>query len=316
MRWVIIGSSGYIGGALCRHLQILGEPVISVSRREMGPRGCTHITINQFTAEAIGALFRPGDRVVYAAGVASSAECAKHPEKASWLNCDLPVALLRRADDTRVASFLYFSSVKARNIASGVLADETSGEPATDAYGASKWQAESALFAENISCRLNVIRPAAVFGGIAGDREQVAAGGSSSGQAGQAGREAGTRKTHKLKRALSAYSRVLRFVPSTGYRSVVSLQDLLQAVVLIERHQCDRERFIAAEPRYYDMAGMIEAVAGRRPRISRSFSRLLSIGLGSRYRRLQQSEMYSARRLRRLLNWNPTQFYADFLRGN
>lgn len=302
MRWVIIGSSGYIGSALSRHLCDLGEPVLSISRREAGPLGCEHKQIDQFTVEAISAVFRPGDRVIYTAGLSSVAECAKRPEAAFWLNCDLPVALLRRADDAKVASFLYFSSVKARKVTSGVLSDEASGVPATDVYGASKWRAECGLFAEPVTCRLNVVRPAAVFGEVLGRGES------------QSGRAA--RNTHKLKRALHAYSRVLSVVPGTGYRSVVSLVDLLRAVRLIEDNRCDRERFIAAEPRYYDMAGMVEAAVGRRPRVSRVFTRLLNMGLGRRYRRLQQSEMYSARRLKRLLNWGPTQCYEDFLRGN
>ena len=301
MRWVIIGSSGYIGGALCKQLAAQGHSVLSVSRRASGPAGCEHLQIETFSHEAFGQVFLPADQVVYLAGVSSVAECAKRPAQARWLNCELPMVLLRLADSAGVASFLYFSSVKARRTPSGILADEASGVPATDVYGASKWEAERALFAVPVRCRLNVIRPAAVYGDMAAVTGAVAA---------TAGK-----KVIRLKKILGLIARYFPAVPGTGFRSVVSLVDLLRAVTLIESQRCDREVFIAAEPRYYDIAEMVAAVTGRRPKVSRWLTHLMRVPAGRRFGELQDSEVYSAGHLKRSLKWGVTQRYGDFLRG-
>lgn len=314
MRWVVIGSSGYIGSALCRYLVDTGCAVLSISRREVGPEGCEHWQLNEFTAEAIAGKLSAGDRVVYAAGLSSAGDCRKRPALANWLNRVLPSELLLKADAQGVESFLYLSSVKARCAPSGVIAGEYAGTPAQDPYGASKWQAEESLLSQHVSCRLNVIRPAAVYGSLA-DGERI----TESGGALENGR-----RVNRVAGWVKACGKWLPWIPSTGFRSFVSLPDLIRAIILVGDSGCNREVFIVAEPEFCDSVALVKAVSGTSNRGSALLLKLLLLpfravgrtGLGARVLEIEKSELYSASRLKRLLNWQAKSRYQNFLRGN
>lgn len=306
MRWVVIGSSGYIGSALCQHLVELGFDVLSISRRSNGPAGCGHLQLAEFSTPAFENIFQPGDRVVYAAGVASVHACRKYPQRAEWLNSELPCHLLATADSAAVASFLYLSSVKARSAPSGVIACEGCGEPARDVYGQSKWQAEQKLLSLSVNCRLNILRPAAVYGSRHAEQFPHQA-----------------KRTHKVRQLLRRWGSLFPWAPATGFRSMISLPDLLDAVCLIEKQQCDREIFIAAEPCFYDSVAMIAAASGGKVRSSRLLTAMMlwpfrffrNGGFAARLLELERSELYSAGRLRSRLDWRAKNRYQDFLRG-
>ena len=310
MRWVVIGSSGYIGSALCQQLAERGAHVLSISRSEMGPGGCEHLQVSQFSEEGFSALFRPGDQVVYAAGMSSARACRKDPANAAWLNCEFPSRLLALADSAGAASFLYLSSVKARSAPSGVIAGEECGVPATDVYGQSKWQAERTLLAQNVSCRLNILRPAAVYGSFATGQDHVP-------------QSAQGKRAHRAGRFMSRWGSWLPWAPATGFRSFISLPDLLQAICLIGEQDCDREIFIAAEPRFYDAAALIAAASGVNVKSSSVLSALLLLPfrlfrkgeLAARVLEVERSELYSADRLRARLHWQAKNRYQNFLRG-
>lgn len=309
MRWVVIGSSGYIGRALCQYLVKAGDPVLSVSRRPSAPEGCEHLHLQQFSKQGFEGVFRPGDRVVYAAGLSSAGECRRRPQEAAWMNSELPAKLLALADAERADSFLYLSSVKARRAPSGTIAGEQCGWPADDVYGFSKWQGEQALLAQNVACRLNILRPAAVYGQLAdscGEEEHVP-----------------DKRAHGWMPWLKRWGKLLPLVPETGFRSFISLADLLQAICAIDGSDCDREVFIAAEPQFYDSVAMIAAASGVRVRRSRVLSAMLlwpfrlvrKSGIGARVLEVERSELYSAGRLKSLLKWRAAGRYQDFLRG-
>ncbi|WP_323844648.1 NAD-dependent epimerase/dehydratase family protein [Microbulbifer magnicolonia] len=303
-RWVVIGGTGYIGEALCRRLSASGQQVLSVSRAPSGPAGCEHLSLSLSPDSNFSSLFQSGDRVVYAAGMAGRSDCERQPDLARWLNSDCPLQLLRCASVAGAESFLYLSSVKALRPPQGRVADENSGTPASDTYGHSKWLGERQLLAESTNCRVNLIRPASVYGNSGGLAES----------GGKAGRWRGR---------LRLLGRLLPMLPATGRRSFVSLPDLVQAIVLLaQAEQFDRQVFIAAEPDYYDLANIVSALTGVRARGSRRLTRLLLAPLRL-WRRpslvrtlleLEQSELYSAARLRRALPWRAERRYCEFLR--
>ncbi|MCW8127092.1 NAD-dependent epimerase/dehydratase family protein [Microbulbifer halophilus] len=302
-RWVVIGGTGFIGEALCRRLQRDGHRVLSVSRSPCGPENCDHFPLTLCANSDFSRLFRPGDRVVYAAGLADRIDCERQPELAHWLNSDCPLALLRNADAAGAESFVYLSSVKALCPPRGVVADEVTGAPAEDCYGRSKWLGERQLLAEESRCRVNVIRPASVYG--RSDSAVPPAG-----------------RVQRWRRLLCAVGRAVPLMPASGRRSFVALDDLLRAILLVSEAPCEHQVFIAAEPHYYDLASIVSALSGARTRPSSLLTSLLLAPLRPLHRfgparallELEQSELYSAARLRNALAWRPQERLGQFLR--
>ncbi|WP_346836732.1 NAD(P)-dependent oxidoreductase [Microbulbifer sp. SAOS-129_SWC] len=302
-RWVVIGGTGYIGEALCLRLLADGQQVLSVSRAPRSPSGCEHFSLSLSPGGDYSSLFQSGDRVIYAAGLASRAECTRHPVQAQWLNSDCPLELLRAADVAGAESFTYLSSVKALRPPRGVLANEDSGEPATDSYGRSKWLGERQLLGGRWSCRVNVIRPASVYG-------------EAGGRAKSAGR------AQRWRNLLGSLGRLSRFLPASGLRSFVHVGDLVEAICLLGQSAgCDRQVYIAAEPHFYDLASIASALSGAQVRGSRGLTRLLLTPLRPLRRlaavrsllELEQSELYSAARLRAALSWQAKTRYSRYL---
>lgn len=299
MRWVVIGSSGYIGSALCRFLVQRGDSVLSVSRRASAPADCEHRQVRIFEAESFADVFRAGDIIVYAAGLSSAADCRKNTALAEWLNCDLPVQLLALADGAHAEQFLYLSSIKALRAPAGEVATEQSGEPACDPYGGSKWRAEQQLLASPCDVRVNVLRPAAVYGG-----------GSES-----------AKRAILWKSRLRAWCTRIPLLPATGYRSFVALDDLIAAIVRVGGAGCRGETFIVAEPGFYNLASIGAAASGRCVKSSQNLTRLLLfpfrclsyLGVKTGLLDVVRSELYSSAQLKTRLNWQPSQRYSRFL---
>lgn len=304
-RWVVFGGTGYIGASLCLQLVARGSEVISISSSDNGPDGCEHLALDLTKDTDFEQLFRPGDRVVYAAGLASRKACERNPDQAKILNCECPLAVLRAAESAGAESFTYLSSVKAMIPPPGHLACENTGQPATDSYGHSKWLAEQRLLSTRGSCRVNVIRPAAVYGELGAPRQSGSA-------------------ATKLRSVLRLLGRICPLLPASGRRSTVHIKDLVSAIEGVTCESgCDRQTFIAAEPCFYDLAGIASVVSGRRVRSNRHLTswllsplrplaRLASV---RRFLEVERCELYSAARLRAALNWRARSRYGDYLRG-
>ncbi|MCA0900768.1 NAD-dependent epimerase/dehydratase family protein [Microbulbifer agarilyticus] len=313
MRWVIVGSSGYIGSALSRYLLAAGEAVMSVSRRPEGPTGAIHHQVETLSAKDCAGLFAEGDRVIYAAGIASASECRRQPGMAELINCRIPAELLGAAATAQADSFLYLSSVKAITPPNGQLARENDGQPATDAYGGGKWSAEQMLLASPAKIRVNVLRPAAVYGEYQGecDSELVGTG------------PVEKKRAMAWRQKFRMWGRFIPWVPATGFRSFVALDDLLAAIRLIVESHCDREVFIAAEPQYCDLSLIGSAASGRSMKNSYFLTALLSgairslsvLGVKTGFLEVGRSELYSSARLRTTLNWRPSRRYRQFLQA-
>lgn len=313
MRWVVVGSSGYIGSALCRFLVAAGFSVRSISRQSQGPVGASHVQIKDYTPDTCAALFSAGDRVIFAAGLSSVKECHRHPQRADEVNCQLPIILLQAAENAQAASFLYLSSVKALVPPDGVVAGEFDGRTAPDAYGNSKWRAEQKLLGAKGSIRVNVLRPAAVYGDCAPVTETAEQGGDIARQ----------KRAHVWRQRFRAWGRLFPWVPATGWRSFVALDDLLTAIHLIVESDCDREIFIAAEPQFYDLGRIATAASGRRVKNSRLAisillvpARILSaLGVKTGFLDVTRSELYSSARIKNALGWRASRRYGQYLRG-
>lgn len=303
-RWVVIGGTGYIGGALCRHLVSDGRQVLSVSRASANPAATEHLSLELSEKSDFSRIFQPGDRVIYAAGLGNRSLCQRSPQLARWLNTDCPVALLRAADSAGIESFVYLSSVKALNPPQGVVADEQSGMPAADVYGRSKWEGEQQLLAQDNQCRLNLVRPASVYG-------QAEDGADSKGRAS---------RWRTIFRALG----YLPLLPVSGRRSFIALQDLVHGIILLaEAGHCDRQTYILAEPRFYDLAAIASAVSGapvcasgRLAGFVAALRPLRRLPFVCTLLELERSELYSAARFRRALPWRAQARYSEFLRGD
>nr|WP_158217342.1 NAD-dependent epimerase/dehydratase family protein [Microbulbifer agarilyticus] len=310
---MIIGSSGYIGSALSRYLLATGDPVVSVSRRPSGPQGAFHHQVETLSAKDCAGLFVAGDRVIYAAGMASVRECRQQPGAAELVNCRFPGELLGAAAAAQADSFLYLSSVKAVTPPSGQLAREYEGQPASDVYGGSKWRAEQQLLASPAEIRVNVLRPAAVYGECEN--------GSGAGQADV--HPVAAKRVMAWRQKFRVWGRFIPRVPTTGFRSFVALGDLLDAIRLIVESRCDREVFIAAEPQYCDLSVIGSAASGRTMKNSDFLTAIVGLvarslsvmGVKSGLLEVGRSELYSSARLRTTLNWRPVRRYRQFLQA-
>lgn len=310
MRWVVIGSSGYIGSALCRYLTEAGQSVLSVSRRAAGPQGCDHLQIGEFTADAFAGVFQAGDIVAYTAGLSSAKDCRKNPELAEWLNTRFPCDLLAMANNAGAEQFIYLSSVKAVHASAGEVITEGAGVPASDPYGQSKWRAEQALLAQACDTRVNILRPAAVYGELAG------------GGAGHPPTPG--KKAFVWRSRLRRWCRLVPVVPATGFRSFVALDDLLAAIAILGQSDCSGEIFITAEPCYYNLAAISAAASGRSVKSNQflancvllPFRALAALGVKTGAIEVGRSELYSSGRLKSRLNWQARERYSEFLRGS
>ncbi|WP_406827868.1 NAD-dependent epimerase/dehydratase family protein [Microbulbifer sp. ARAS458-1] len=313
MRWVVVGSSGYIGEALCRYLVAAGFSVCSVSRQPFGPGGVSHRQVENYCPDTCAELFSAGDRVVFAAGLSSARDCRRHPARANEVNYQLPLAILQAAESAQAESFLYLSSVKAVVPPDGEIAGEWAGEPAPDVYGNSKWRAEQKLLASGATIRVNILRPAAVYG------EYV----SSAGTSGRGAEAVKAKRAYAWRQRFRAWGQLFPWVPATGWRSFVALEDLLSAIYLVVESNSDRETFIAAEPQFYDLARIASVASGRRIKSSRFGAavllvpaRLLAlVGVKTGFLDVQRSELYSSARIKNALNWRANRRYSQYLRG-
>mgnify|MGYP001609309534 CR=1 FL=1 len=165
MKCLVSGATGFVGRQLCQRLAARGDTVIACSRTGAPlPDGTPTHGLDLAQNEFDGDLFEGVDVLFHLAGVAH-----QHAPEAAYreLNYLATIKLARRAAQAGVGCFVFLSSVKAmgRTTSSKPRTEAQCNAP-TDAYGASKWQAESDLRMEfsDSGMQVVILRPALVYG--------------------------------------------------------------------------------------------------------------------------------------------------------
>jgi UDP-glucose 4-epimerase len=205
-------------------------------------------------------------------------------------------ALARRAAEAGVRRFVFLSSVKAMGPSSGESprAEGDCSAPA-DAYGRSKWRAECALHEafKDSAMSVVILRPALVYGPRAKGNLALLARGISAG---------------------------LPRPPERGCRSMVALDDLVEALCLVATRPLQGvHTWIVADSRGYSSRYLYDQLrrAGGRPvgrswlplplwRLAATAMDLVIGGAGeSTYQRLFGTELYCSAALTEATGWRP-----------
>ena len=168
MRFLVNGSSGFVGGALVQLLSEQGHEGMAVSRK-----GLSRVPEN-WEEKRREEVLRKGRNFPLNIDVLVHLEVLHHVEKPSSfddqlfrsVNVDGLQDWLDWCDKHSVAKIIYFSSIKAVQGAGHALGEEADG-PGESAYGVSKWQAERLVreWAEDGRGRSALIlRPAVIYG--------------------------------------------------------------------------------------------------------------------------------------------------------
>ncbi|MBB5348081.1 NAD-dependent epimerase/dehydratase family protein [Desulfoprunum benzoelyticum] len=167
-RWIITGANGYLGGELCKGLDLRGENVLGVIRsgRQLIDQKVTGKSC--YTYEKLAATLLPSDILVHCAGKTGS--------EGTWeeflrINVEWPLQLFDQAVEKGVTCFIYVSSVAAlgyrnRTDDNPLKEDAEPRLAPGELYGRSKLLAEQALQnrAKEEKIRLVILRPGLIYG--------------------------------------------------------------------------------------------------------------------------------------------------------
>jgi nucleoside-diphosphate-sugar epimerase len=167
---VVTGATGFIGRHVCRALRDRGwhvrGTVRSLSRAAELPTGVEPVRWDLEQEEAPATLVHGASVVVHLAGRAHRMGGAARHDSAAYqrLNVGATRSLLRSARATRVARFIYVSSIKV--LGEGETSPYGADAPLDprDAYATSKADAETVVRLESGPVRWTIVRPAFVYG--------------------------------------------------------------------------------------------------------------------------------------------------------
>lgn len=220
-RCLVTGSSGFVGRVLCAQLRALGVTVDGLGRNPAthcgeGSSAGGGETIDggnfwqlDLASEKVPlAALADVDCVFHLAAVAHTSRSAPLAESVYFaVNLDATLDLLEKSLQAGVKRFIYVSSIKA---------DLTSESfPSADAYSRSKFLAEQALLevAARAEMHIVIIRPSLIYGaGVKGNLLSM------------------MQSIRKGRFPLLPYH--------TGPRSMVSVEDVVSALVLAASHSC------------------------------------------------------------------------------
>ena len=301
---LVTGASGFIGRALCRHLEAGSYDVRGLIRGEgKCEPGIDYVKLDLEQAGSLSDVCAGVDCVVHLAGRAHvlSEACENPIEAFRRANCEASLRLARQAVESGVRRFIFVSSV-------GVNGAETSVKPFDEScdskphadYARSKSEAEQKLkeLLAGTKTELVIIRPPLVYG--------VDAPGN--------------------------FSRLLRLV-ATGLplpmgrinnrRSIVSLDNLVSFIIRCIGHPAAAgQLFLVSDGEDISTAEMIRALAqGMKkknlmfpvPDALLKFSAKL-IGKEALYVQLYRSLQVDSSKSRNLLGWQPTKSTVEALR--
>ncbi|MCB1677098.1 MAG: NAD-dependent epimerase/dehydratase family protein [Halioglobus sp.] len=295
MNCLVTGASGFVGRQLCRQLARRGHTVTALSRAGGAlADGRPTFAHDLCSADLDSALLRGVDVVFHLAGIAH-----RRADRAVYeqLNHLATAHLARQAAAAGVGRFVFLSSVKAMGAGGGhAPRAELDCTPPTDAYGRSKWRAETALRQTLADSAMSVVivRPALVYGaGVKGN----------------------------LARLVRAVARGLPRPPPGGARAMLAIDDLVTLLCLLGADAppgvhtwiaCDDEGY---STRYvYDL---LREAGGRgrgrawlppwgwRLAAAALDARTLRGGDESTYSRLFGADLYSSAAVQAATGWRP-----------
>jgi len=294
VKCLVSGATGFIGSSLCQRLLRDGHTLIPLSQSGAPlPDGTPSRALDLARSLPDTNLLEGLEVVFHLAGIAHrNAPAAAYTD----LNERATMALARRAAEAGVQRFVFLSSVKAMGPANGD-APRAEGDCSVpvDAYGQSKWRAECALREAFRDSAMSVVilRPALVYGPRAKGNLALLARGIRAG---------------------------LPRPPERGGRSMVALEDLVEALCLVATLPLQGvHTWIVTDSRGYSSRYLYDQLrrAAGRPvgrswlplplwRLAAAAKDLLTPGGGeSTYQRLFGTELYSSSALTEATGWRP-----------
>lgn len=169
LRIGVTGANGFVGRALCEHLQRQGHSVVALSRRNPGLAGVFWRQVGPIDGQTAWTnALRGLNAVVHCAGHAhqTGPKADTDPDTYFRVNTDGTYALVSAAHAAGVKRLVFVSSVKALGEATPMDAPwHAHSEPhPVDAYGRSKWAAEQALADWRDQIEVVIVRPPLVYG--------------------------------------------------------------------------------------------------------------------------------------------------------
>lgn len=283
-RYLITGSSGFIGSKLLTKLSLLQSEIRLLSR-EINPDFET-IICNFETDRIPHSALESIDTIIHLAGVAHDLKIKKNDEtKYIKVNVDASVELANLAIQNGVKNFIYVSSVKASdNFLREKCGDEETQIEPSDFYGKTKRDAEIKLLAlsKSSDLHLSIIRPALVYGpGVKGN----------------------------LNLMMTAIKKGW-FPPIPDVqnrRSMIHVDDLLKAILFLsEDKKANGEIFIATDGKQYstrDIYKIFCKISGKKvpnwtlPKFFFLFLGLLNKNINIKVNKLLGDECYSSKKL-------------------
>ena len=160
---LVTGAGGFLGRAVCRHLQSQGVRVRALLRKTVaGPWDEVVVVADLADASLLSAgIFSGVDSVFHLAAIAHNRATEADYQRN---NVDACINIAKAALAAGVTNFVYVSSSKAVAEPYGRCADETFTDYPTDGYGLSKRKCEEALLALPGFSQLVIARPPLIYG--------------------------------------------------------------------------------------------------------------------------------------------------------
>lgn len=306
-KFLVTGSNGFVGKALCAELQRYGNTVIGVTRAKAASNNhIEHLIIDSIDGAAKWSeSLKCVDIVIHlAARVHVMADTAADPlAEFRKVNVDGTLNLARQTANAGIKRFIFVSSIKVNgeNTAPGKPFTEDALPHPQDPYGVSKFEAEQGLLkiAQETGMEVVIIRPPLVYG--AGVKANFAS------------------MMRAVKRGLP-----LPLGAIHNKRSFVYVGNLVSMIMCcIEHPAAANQVFMVSDGDDLSTTGLLRACAtalGVRPRLLPVPQKLLQLGAallgrGDVAQRLCGNLQVDISKARRLLGWTPPFSVEDGLKA-
>lgn len=296
MKVLVTGASGFIGQALCEHLQSSGLSVRAQMRRQPAAAANYECLIGELDDLAFLSIALAGiDVVIHLAGRAHQfGKDASNLDAMMAVNRDLTLRLAAEAEKYQVKRFVFVSSIGVNGVeTNAVPIDESSPPNPIKDYALSKYEAEIALSARYIDqsgpMDLVIVRPPLVYAANA---------------------PGNFRKLLKL----VDKGIPLPFSGVSNQRSMISLNNLTDFIRVCATHPgAGGEVFVVSDGQDFSLPEILQALFEGKSKAPRLFyfpvaimstaARLL--GKGALMTQLCGSFIINSEKARTVLNWVP-----------